>query len=361
MPHPAIARAEAFCAAYNLRLPILLAPMAGACPPALSAAVANAGGLGACGALLSAPEAIGKWGEEFRAHSNGGFQINLWLPDPPPARDAAHEAALRAFLGQFGPAVPAEAADATLPDFAAQFAASLAAGPAVISSIMGVFPPELIAQMKEQGQKYFATATTVAEAVAAAAAGADAIIAQGAEAGGHRGAFEAASAERAAIGLFALLPAIVDAVNIPVIAAGGIADGRTIAAALLLGAAAVQIGTGYLRSAEAGIAPAWADALSKAQPEDTMLTRAYSGRAGRSLATAYVQAAAAAGTPKPAPYPVQRGLTKPMRDAAARNNDVAHMQAWSGQAGRLAPAAPAAEITERWWADAKALLLETSR
>lgn len=359
MPHPAIARAEAFCTAYDLRLPILLAPMAGACPPALSAAVANAGGLGACGALLSAPEAIGKWGEEFRARSNGGFQINLWLPEPKPERDAAHEAALRAFLGQFGPAVPAQAADAAPPDFAAQFEAALATHPAVISSIMGVFPPELVARLKAQGTKYFATATTVAEALAAAAAGADAIIAQGAEAGGHRGAFAAAAAERAAIGLFALLPAIADAVTIPLIAAGGIADGRTIAAALLLGASAVQIGTGYLRADEAGIAPAWADALAKAQPEDTQLTRAFSGRAGRSLATAYVQAAAAPDAPAPAPYPVQRGLTRPMRDAATRDNDVAHMQAWSGQAGRLARTGRAAEMTGRWWAEAGTLLAAT--
>jgi nitronate monooxygenase len=356
MPHPALTRAEVFCKDHNLRLPILLAPMAGACPPALSAAVANSGGLGACGALLLQPGAIVKWGDDFRMQSNGGFQINLWLPDPPPRRDAAHEAALRGFLKQFGPEVPPEAADATPPDFAAQFDAALAARPAVISSIMGVFPPELIARMTERGIKYFATATTVAEAKAAEAAGADAIIAQGAEAGGHRGAFEAANAERAAVGLFALLPAIADAVQIPVVAAGGIADARTIAAALLLGAAAVQIGTGYLRTPEAGIAPAWAEALAQAQPEDTQLTRAYSGRAGRSLATAYVKAAAAADAPVPAPYPVQRGLTLAMREAAARENNVQHMQAWSGQAGRLAPAAPAAEITERWWAEAKALL-----
>lgn len=356
MPHPAIARAETFCQAYGLRLPLLLAPMAGACPPALSAAVANAGGLGACGALLLTPDAIVTWGEDFCAQSNGGFQINLWLPDPPPVRDAAHEAALRGFLRQFGPEVPLEAADTTPADFSAQFEAALAARPAIISSIMGVFPQDMIARMKALGIKYFATATTVAEARAAEAAGADAIIAQGAEAGGHRGAFDAAAAERAAVGLFALLPAIADGVNIPVIAAGGIADARTIAAALLLGASAVQIGTGYLRAAEAGIAPAWAEAIAAAQPEDTQLTRAYSGRAGRSLATAYVKAAASPEAPVPAPYPVQRGLTQPMRAAAAKANNVAFMQAWSGQAGRLAPAAPAADITEAWWAGAKTLL-----
>src|SRR3984885_14848423 len=97
--HPAVARAEAFCAAYNLRIPILLAPMAGACPASLSIAVANAGGLGACGGLLMRPAAIKAWASEIRASSNGGFQLNLWIPDRPPARDATAEAGVRAFLG----------------------------------------------------------------------------------------------------------------------------------------------------------------------------------------------------------------------------------------------------------------------
>jgi nitronate monooxygenase len=356
MPRLALARADAFCKAYNLHLPILLAPMAGACPPALSAAVANAGGMGACGALLLQPPAIAKWGDEFRARSHGGFQINLWLPDPPPVRNTANEIALRGFLKNFGPEVPSQAADATPPDFTAQFEAALALQPTVISSIMGVFPEHLIERMRAQRIKYFATATTVAEARAAEAAGADAIIAQGAEAGGHRGAFDAAAAERAAVGLFALLPAIAEGAKIPVIAAGAIADARTIAAALLLGASAVQIGTGYLRTPEAAIASAWGEAIHAAQPEHTQLTRAYSGRAGRSLSTLYVRAAAAADAPPPAPYPVQRGLTQAMREAATRENNVDRMQAWCGQAGRLAPAEPAAEITARWWEEAKALL-----
>lgn len=356
MPSSALARAEAFCQAHNLRLPIILAPMAGACPPALSAAVANAGGLGGCGALLTKPEGIASWAEEFRAQSNGGFQINLWYPDPPPLRDAANEAALRAFLRQFGPDVSEQAANAAPPDFSAQFAASLDAGPAVISSMMGVFEPALVARMHAKGIKYFATATTVAEARAAEAAGADAIVAQGAEAGGHRGAFCAADAERAAVGLFALLPAIADVTKIPIIAAGGIADGRTIAAALLLGASAVQIGTGYLRTPESSIAAAWADGLALAQPEDTHLTNAFSGRTGRALANGYTRAAAAPDAPRPAPYPVQRGLTQAMRVAAAGENNLEHMQAWAGQAARLAPADPAADITARWWAQAKALL-----
>ncbi|HKO07927.1 MAG TPA: nitronate monooxygenase, partial [Alphaproteobacteria bacterium] len=104
--HPPLARAEAFCRRFGLRVPVLLAPMAGACPPSLSAAVANAGGLGACGALLMQPAAILSWAKELRAASNGPFQLNLWIPDPPPKRDAAHEAAVGTFLAAWGPEVP---------------------------------------------------------------------------------------------------------------------------------------------------------------------------------------------------------------------------------------------------------------
>lgn len=354
--HPVLARADSFCARFGLRLPVLLAPMAGACPPALSIAVANAGGMGAAGALLMTPDAIRAWGRDVRAGTNGAFAMNLWIPDPAPVRDAEHERRVGAFLASWGPEVLDDAGDAPLQDFAAQCEAILDAAPAVVSSIMGLYPPEFVTRAKARGIAWFATATTVAEARAAVAAGADAIVAQGAEAGGHRGAFVAAEAERAQVGLIALVPAIVDAVPVPVIAAGGIADGRSVAAALLLGASAVQIGTGFLRSAEAGIPRAWAEALATAAPEDTMTTRAFSGRLGRSLATPYARAAAAPDAPAPAPYPVQRGLTQAMREGAARANDLAAMQAWAGQAARLARAAPAGEIAREVWAEAMALL-----
>jgi nitronate monooxygenase len=354
--HPALARAAAFCQQFNLSVPILMAPMASACPTSLAIAIANAGGLGGCGALMMQPDAIRKWAADVRAGTNGGFQFNLWIPDPPPKRDAAAEAAMRDFLAAWGPAVPPEAGNIAIPDFQAQCDAMVEAGPAIISSIMGIYPDHFIARIKDKGIKWLATVTTVSEAKAAERAGADAVIAQGMEAGGHRGAFDVAQAEMRMIGLLSLLPAVADAVKVPVIATGGIADGRAIAAALLLGASAVQIGTAFLRCPEAKIPSAWADAIGKTAPEDAIITRSVTGRPARSIATDYVRAAMAPTAPPPAPYPVQRGLTQPMRDAAAKANDVNRMQAWAGQSARLARAEPAGEVVQRLWQETQALL-----
>lgn len=354
--HASIARAQAFAHDHGFEIPVLMAPMAGACPPALAAAVAKAGGLGGCGCLLMQPEAIGMWAANVRAETNGAFQMNLWIPDPEPTRDTAHEAAVRAFLAEWGSEVAAEAGDAKPVDFDAQCQALLDAGPAIVSSIMGVYPQDMVAEFKSRGIKWFANVTTVAEARAAAEAGADALVAQGAEAGGHRGAFEAGLAERQAVGLFALLPAVLDAVDLPVIATGGIADARGAAAALVMGASAVQVGTGLLRTPEAGLPSAWADAIGATPPEGTMVTRAFSGRPGRSIATDYVRAAAAPDAPDPAPYPVQRGLSQSMRDAGTKANDIDRIQAWAGQSAAMAPAKPAADVVQELWVETQALL-----
>ena len=356
MLNKALRRADAFCGRFGLRLPILLAPMAGACPPSLSIAVANAGGYGACGALLMQPGAIAAWVAAMRSGSNGGFQLNLWIPDPAPVRDEPIEAAVRRFLGNWGPEVGPAAADALPPDFSAQCEAMFAAAPPVISSIMGLYPAMFVERMKAAGIKWFATVTTVTEAIAAERAGADVIVAQGMEAGGHRGAFDASTAEVQTVGLFSLLPAVVDAVRVPVIASGGIADARGVAAALLLGASAVQIGTGFLRCPEAGIPTAWADAIGSTRPEDTLITRAFSGRPGRSIGTRYARAATTRGAPTPAPYPVQRALTQAMRDQAIKRNDLAGMQAWAGQSAAMAQAQPAESVVNGLWEGARELL-----
>jgi nitronate monooxygenase len=349
-------RTSEFCNRFGLRVPILLAPMAGASTPALSIAVANAGGLGACGALLMARSEIVSWANEVRTASNGRFQVNLWIPDPSPIRNATQEKRVREFLASWGPVVAEDAGDARPPDFTEQCEALLEVRAPIVSSVMGLYPSTFVHRLKSLGIAWFANTSTVAESKAAESAGADVVVVQGMEAGGHRGCFDSSKAEREMVGLASLVPAVIDAVGIPVVATGGIADGRGVAAALALGASAVQVGTGFLRAPEAGIHPAWAEALSRAAPEDTVVSRAFSGRAGRSLATDYVRAAISANAPQPAPYPVQRGLTAAMRVAAAKAGDVSRMQAWAGQSAGLARAEPAERILERLWKDAVAIL-----
>ncbi len=354
-----IDQSRRFAQTQQLRVPILLAPMAGACPVALSVAVANAGGMGACGALLMSPAQIRQWAADFRGGSTGSFQLNNWIPDPVAASDADNDDRLRAFLApweaEMGALEPVVGSQTRL-DFEEQCHAMLEAEPAVISSIMGVYPASMVAEMKRRGIAWFATATTVAEALAAVSAGADVIVAQGMEAGGHRGAFNANDAQTSLVGLFSLLPAIVDAVDVPVVATGGISDARGVAAAMMLGASAVQLGTGFLRAEESSIAPSWAEALAHTAPEDTVTTRAFSGRLGRSIRTRYVTAASAQDAPDPAPYPTQRALTKRMRDAAARSDRIDGMQAWAGQSARLAKAAPAADIVNDLWLETLEML-----
>ena len=194
MRQQARTRSQAFCARFGLTAPVALAPMAGACPPALSVAVTRAGGMGACGALLLRPAEIQAWADAVRRESAGPFQINLWVPDPAPDRHLQREGAMRDFLAHWGPEVAASEADAQPVPFSQQCEAVLAARPAVASSIMGLFPPGFVERLRQAGIAWWATVTTAAEARAAEAAGADVVGAQGAEAGGHRGSVEAARA-----------------------------------------------------------------------------------------------------------------------------------------------------------------------
>jgi nitronate monooxygenase len=343
-------RARLFCERFGLAVPVLESPMAGACPPELAVAVAEAGGMGASGVVLDPPEHIEQWVQRFRAGSAGALQLNIWVPDPPEP-DEARVAAARGFLGGFGePGEPAGPA----PVFAEQCEAMLAARPTVVSSIMGLFEPDYVRRVHRNGIAWFACATTLDDALAAQQAGADAVVAQGMEAGGHRGSFDPAAAEGTDVGLFALLPRLADHLRVPIVAAGGIADGRGVAAALTLGASAVQIGTALLRCPETGISKSWAASLDGLAPEATVPTRAYSGRLGRAAPTPFVTAWAAPGAPRTAPYPQQRQLVGQWRRGTPNGLD--RVNHWAGQSAALATEEPAAAVLTRMWREATELL-----
>jgi nitronate monooxygenase len=285
-----------------------------------------------------------------RAASDGPLQLNIWIPDRPNTDHVRVDDAT-AFLSRFGTPAPAGSPG---PDFRAQCEAMVAARPTVVSSIMGLFEPGYVRRLHDQGIAWFACATTLDEALAAQGAGADAIVAQGMEAGGHRGSFDPEAAERVDVGLFVLLPRFADHLEVPIIAAGGIADGRSVAAALTLGATAVQIGTALLRSPEAAIDPLWVASLGGLAPERTVTTRAYSGRLGRAAPTPYVLAWQEPGSPRPAPYPQQRELVRRWRQGSPTGLDRANH--WAGQAAAMATAEPASDIVTRMWREALHLL-----
>jgi nitronate monooxygenase len=348
-------RAQEFCDRFGLRLPILQAPMAGACPPELAVAVAEAGGMGGAGVLQFAPLRIAEWVEQFRAGSSGALQLNIWIPELPVADPDERERRVseaREFLGRFG--TPDAAPGPPPPAFDAQCEAMLAARPTVISSIMGVFGPDFVRRLHEQGIAWFACATTLDDALTAQEAGADAIVAQGMEAGGHRGSFDQEAAERTDVGLFALLPRFADHLQVPIIAAGGIADGRGVAAALALGASAVQVGTALLRCPETGTSKEWAASLDGLAPEATVATRAYSGRLARAAPTPYVRAWTEPGAPRPAPFPDQLRLVGQLRRGEPDGMD--EVNHWAGQSAALATEEPAGEVVARMWRDASALI-----
>lgn len=360
--HPST-RASAFCRQFGLTVPVLQAPMSGTSPPGLAVAVAAGGGMGACGALRDSPQAITEWVAQFRRDGGGPLQLNTWVPLPAPARETGEPAgadparargvrAAQEFLSRFGAAAAPPAGSP--PDVEAQVEAMLTARPTVISSMMGLLRPGHVQRLHRDGIAWFACVTTLDEALAAEAAGADAVVAQSAEAGGHRGTFDQAAAERTAVGMFALLPRLADRLRVPVVAAGGIADGRGLAAALSLGASAVQIGTALLRTPEAGISAGWDAALADLAPEDTVTTRAYTGRLARAAPSEFLTAWTRPGTPPPAPFPEQSALVAAVR--AGGGGTLEPENRWAGQNAALARRVPASEVVRSMWTEAREIL-----
>lgn len=322
---------RALCELLGVEHPILQAPMAGVATPALVAAVAEAGALGSLGGGYLAPDALRRAIREVRERTARPFGVNLFAAAPPPrppdeaiAGAAAAVAPLRAHLGLGPPPPPPEPVP-----FAAQLAVVLDEAVPVFSFTFGALGPEDVAALARRGAVVVGTATTPGEARALAAGGVRAVVAQGAEAGGHRGTFQG-TPERALVGTLALVPAVVDAVTVPVVAAGGIMDGRGIAAALALGAAGAALGTAFLACPESGAAPAWRAAVLAATSDDdaTVLTRAFTGRLARALPNRLTDALASAPL---LPAPWQGAVTGELRQAAARAGRADLMSLYAGQ------------------------------
>lgn len=340
------AKSSALLARLGIAHPIVQAPMAGGgSTPALAAEVSNAGGLGFLGAAYLTPAQIAEAVADVRKRTSKPFGVNLFCGGYERAGAAERVApAMMALMARHHAALglpPPEPPPPQSDPAPAQIEALLAARVPVFSCTFGIPAPEAIAHFKAAGTFVIGTATTVEEGRRLAAAGMDAIQAQGAEAGGHRGTF-AARFEHAMIGLMALVPALADAVEIPVIASGGIMDGRGIVAAEALGAAAAALGTAFLVCDEAGVPEAYKAALLQAREDRTALTRAFSGRPARGIVNAFLQEAEESGAI--APFPAQNALTRPMRTAAAKAGDTERLSLWAGQGLRLARRMRAADL-----------------
>ena len=333
----------------DLRLPVIQAPMAGGATTLdLVSEVCEAGALGFLAVAYSSPDEIVDAGSKLRARIDRPFGINLFAPVPVPLAPEEPGPALRLlapFHAELGLEAP-QLAGQIQHDHTDQFAAALETGASVLSFTFGLLPSEEVAAAKAAGMLVVGTATTVDEALALEAAGADAVVAQGSEAGAHRGTFKD-SFEASMIGTMALVPQVADAVNVPVIASGGIMDGRGVVAALALEAQAVQMGTAFLTCAESGIPEAYKEAILDASEHHTVVTNAFSGRAARGILNRFISTADQASPGSILAYPYQNSLTRPLRAAAAEQNRADYLSLWAGQGVRMARRASARELLER--------------
>jgi nitronate monooxygenase len=338
----------------GLAIPILQAPMAGATFDALTVAVSQAGAMGNLPAAGVAPEDMGAVVEAIRARTDAPFGVNLLMAPPlrpEPAEVDAALARLAAWYAELGLEVP-DHPNRFSQDFDAQLAALTRAAPPVASFSFSILTRPQVDALHAAGSYVLGTANTVAEAVAWAEVGADGICAQGFEAGGHHGYF-LEDIEASSVGTMALVATVLQAVELPVIAAGGIMDGRGVAAALALGASAVQMGSAFLLADEAINGATWQQAIRDAPSDATRLTRAFSGRYARGLENRFIREMRGVQEDVP-PYPVQNRLTQALRAAADNAGDPEMMSLWAGQAVKLAKPGPAGDIVKAWWAEAQA-------
>ena len=341
----------------KLELPIIQAPMAGSDSPALAAEVSRAGGMGSLAGALLSPEKLREGVAAIRAITAQPINLNFFChtmtPSIDPAQHERWKQELRPhyeWLGLDIENVPP--APLRMPFDAAACAVVEEVKPAVVSFHFGLPEPGLVQRLKARSIVVIASATSVAEARWLEERGCDAVIAQGAEAGGHRGMFLERDVATQT-GLMALLPQIVQAIAVPVIAAGGIMNGRGIAAALALGASAVQLGTAYLFCPEAKISALYRQALARTSDTGTAITNVFSGRPARGIVNRLVREVGPMSDAAP-DFPHAATLIAPLRAASEKAGSTDYMQMWAGQAAKLGRAMPAYELTKKLWEEAGA-------
>jgi len=339
-----------FMRRLGLTHPIVQAPLAGGGDtPELVAAAGNAGAIGFIGASYLTPEQIHAAAKEVRARSPRPFGINLFAPMPlgklpaNPETSMARVAPYFAELNLPAPSLPKPAAG----PFDGQLAAALECGAASFSFTFGTLPEEAVRAIKGRGMFLMGTATTVEEAITLERSGVDAVVAQGSEAGGHRGTFVGDFAS-GMIGGISLVPQVADAVRVRVLASGGIMDGRGIVAALALGSSAVQMGTAFLLCSESGAPDVYKEAILKSRENQTRITRAFSGRPARGIENRFMKEVEFNHADDAIlPFPLQNALTRPLRTAAAKQGRAEFLSLWAGQGVRMARRQTAAELIAR--------------
>ena len=330
----------------GIRYPIIQAPMAGASTPALAIAVSTAGGLGSLGLAMHTQEALRNDCATVSA-AGAPYNANFFVHSEPvndPARAADARSLLAPYYRELGLGEVPDVVTATPSFNDTHLQAVLDLRPPVVSFHFGLPNADAFKAIKAAGLYTLSSATNVAEARELEARGVDAVIAQGFEAGGHRGTFSEPY-ERGHVGTLALVPQVVDAVSIPVIAAGGIGDGRGIAAALALGASAVQLGTAFLTCPESAAHPLYRRALNETRDDQTRITHAFSGRPARGLENRYLREMAGHEAHYP-DFPILNTLTGPLRKASEKGNNTDFLSLWSGQSAAMSRNLPACELIQ---------------
>ena len=337
--------------------PVLLGAFGGVSSVELTALVSELGGLGAYGLYGYSAERIAETGARVRSATERPFLLNLWVVDDALGDASTSAADIRRFATRLQPLFDElrtplpEPPARFLPPLAEQIDAVLEVRPAALGFVFGLPDPADVGRLHDAGIAVLGTASTAAEAVALEQVGVDAVIASGAEAGGHKPSF-LAPAEESLVGTFALVPQVVDAVSVPVVAAGGVADGRGIAAARMLGAEGVQVGTAFLATRQSAAPPSHRRAIAANRTGETVLTRASSGRLARGIPNRLTREIG----DDVAPFPLQNWLTGVLRKAAAERDDPELLALWCGQGAPLVELDDAEALFRRLVSDAERLL-----